>query len=265
MIYIPTKNADVLLRDIGITQRKAKRVRKTLILHHTLMKHLRASGKVACRFAIKSASKTCSARLLVGTLKMQRKVPKSAYEKADSKRKVTPAIKRKSIGFFFKKDENATCLPGKRDSVNVDGKYIQKYILSDSIRVLYKKYNLENPNAADRRMFYLSHTHRVKSVCAKPTRSLLMSTSTAFTRCSTVFISFKQERDERISRCEDRCIKQRHGHLPSMETGRTPLQRYYHQEDYTCGGDSSEIKIQRRFLGDLGLLHTALRKSTHAI
>ena len=114
--------------------------------YHTLMKHLRASRKVACRFAIKSASKTCSARPLAGTPKMQRKVPKSAYEKADSKRKVTAAIKRKSIGFFFKKDENATCLPGKRDTVKVDGKRIQKYILNDSIRVLYKKYNFENPN-----------------------------------------------------------------------------------------------------------------------
>ena len=78
MIYIRTKNADVLLRDVGITPRKATRVRKTLILHHTLMKHLGASGKVAGRFAIKTASQTCSARLLAGTLKMQRKVPKSA-------------------------------------------------------------------------------------------------------------------------------------------------------------------------------------------
>ena len=77
---------------------------------------------------------------------MQRNVPKSAYEKADSKRNVTAAIKRKSIGFFFKKDETAICLPGKRDTVKVDGKLIQKYILNDSIRVLYKKYNLENPN-----------------------------------------------------------------------------------------------------------------------
>ena len=74
------------------------------------MKHLRASGKAACRFAIKSASKTCSARLLAGTLNMQRMVPKSAYKKAESKRKVTAAINHKSIGFFFKKDENATCL-----------------------------------------------------------------------------------------------------------------------------------------------------------
>ena len=30
----------------------------------------------------------------------------------------------------------------------------------------------------------------------------------------------------------------------------------FHQEDYTCGGDSSDIKIQRRFLGELGFLHT---------
>ena len=67
--------------------------------------HLRASAKVAYRwFAIKSASKTCSVRLLAGTLKMQRKMPKSAYEKAESKRKVTAAINPKSIGFFFKKD-----------------------------------------------------------------------------------------------------------------------------------------------------------------
>ena len=50
-----------------------------------------------------------------------------------------------------------------------------------------------------------------------------------------------------------------------METGRTPLQRYYHQEDYTCGRDSSEIKIQRRFIGELELLHTSLRKCTQAV
>ena len=176
MIYLPTKN--VLLCDIGITPRKATRVCKTLILHHTLMKHLRASGKVACRFAINSASKTCSARFLVGSLKMQRKVPKSAYEKADSKRKVTAAIKRKSIGFFFKKDENATCLAGKWDTVKVDGKRIQKYILNDSIRVLYKKYNFENTNQnISLALFQRCRPknvlpHRVKSVCAKPTRIL---------------------------------------------------------------------------------------------
>ena len=145
-VLTPTKNADVLLRDIGITPRKATRVRKTLILHHTLMKDLRTSGKMACRFAIKSVSKTFSARLVAGTLKMQRKVPKSAYEKAESKRKVTAAINRKSVG-FFKKDENATCLPGKWDSVKVDGKRIQKYILNDSIRILYiKSTTLKTPS-----------------------------------------------------------------------------------------------------------------------
>jgi len=74
-VSISTKNADVLLRDIMITPRKAKRVRKTLILYQTLMEHLKASGKGSCRFAIKLASHICFARLLAGTLTMQRKVP----------------------------------------------------------------------------------------------------------------------------------------------------------------------------------------------
>jgi len=81
-VLTPINNADVLLYEFGITPRKATRVHKTLILHHPLMKHLRASEKVACMFAMKSACKTCSARPLAGTFKMQRKVPKSAYEKA---------------------------------------------------------------------------------------------------------------------------------------------------------------------------------------
>ena len=55
---------------------------------------------------------------------MQRKVLKSAYEQADSKRNVSAAIKLKLIDFFFNKDENAICLPGKRDTVKVDGKRI---------------------------------------------------------------------------------------------------------------------------------------------
>jgi len=221
------------------------------------MNHLISSGKVACRFAIKSASKTCSARLLAGTLKMHREVPKSVYEKAESKRKVTAAINPKSIGFFFKKDENTTCLPGKRDHEKVAVKRIQKNILNDKITVLHKKYNFENPNHKVSLTLFqccLSHTHRVKSVCAKPTRIL-----------PYVSRSFNQERDERISQCEDRCIKQQQVHLPGMEKSRTSLKRYYHEEDYNCGGDSSEIIIQRRFLGELGLLHTALRKSTHAV
>ncbi|KAI0229812.1 hypothetical protein LSAT2_019780, partial [Lamellibrachia satsuma] len=83
-----------LLRDDELIPSKVTRIRKTLILHNNLNKHLKSSEEVACRKAVKSVCQTCSARLLADTLKVNRKVRKMADERAQTKRKLSTAIHR---------------------------------------------------------------------------------------------------------------------------------------------------------------------------
>jgi len=145
-ISTPIKVTDDLLRVEGLSPRKVKTVRKTLILHNTLIKHLKASGKMARLNAMNVVGRTRSARLLAKTLKVHRKVRLRTVAKLETKRKVSAAINRRSIGLFFTREDNATCLPGKRDTVKVGSGRMQKYILNDSVGALHKKYNFEYPN-----------------------------------------------------------------------------------------------------------------------
>ncbi|KAK6167189.1 hypothetical protein SNE40_021282 [Patella caerulea] len=53
-VITPIKKSDELLRANGFSPRKVGGIRKTLILHHSMVKHLEDSGKKACKTAINS-------------------------------------------------------------------------------------------------------------------------------------------------------------------------------------------------------------------
>ena len=71
-----------------------------------------------------------------------------AGAKVETKREVSAAIKRRLIGQFLTRSDNATCLPGKRDTMKFGTEHLQRYILNDSIGALHSRYNFEKYNDA---------------------------------------------------------------------------------------------------------------------
>ena len=54
---------------------------------------------------------------------------------------------RKNVERFYFNAENSSCMPGKKDTVKVGGKKLQKYVLDDTVAITHKKYNFANPDA----------------------------------------------------------------------------------------------------------------------
>ena len=51
---------------------------------------------------------------------------------------------RNSIVTFLEREDNSTCLPGKRDALKLDKEKSQKDVLNDNLDVLHKKYTQEH-------------------------------------------------------------------------------------------------------------------------
>lgn len=142
MLLTPVKDADIMMRKEGVAPEKAKSIRKTLILHNTILKALR-KDKATISKRLVSAARSKTARLLARSLGICRK---TSQKKEETRRSVEMATNRKRVEAFYKKVENATCLAGKRDTVKVKGRLLQKHILNDSLSILYEKYLLEYPD-----------------------------------------------------------------------------------------------------------------------
>ena len=69
----PVKQADALLRDAGITPRKGRSVRKTLILHNSLLNDLKTGSKANHKEAIKAAAKTLNSTTALQIVEYQSK------------------------------------------------------------------------------------------------------------------------------------------------------------------------------------------------
>ena len=139
----PVKKADEMLRQNGMSSRKVRSLRKTLSLHHVFLKELASLDLELKSRLLKSASCTKTARLLSRSLNISRK---PSTKKAETQRSMSAALTKRHIQAFMKSPENATCLPGKRDVVTVKGKKLQKYILTDNLLPLWRRYIKCHPN-----------------------------------------------------------------------------------------------------------------------
>ena len=144
VLSTPVKQTDKLLRQAGITPKKARSVRKALLLHHSVLKEMKSVNTTVRSRMLKSAGKTCTMRLLARSIRISRK---PSMRKEETQRRISAVLTKQHIQAFMKSSENSTCLPGKRDTVTVMGKKLQKYVLTENIRVLYRRYLQKNPGS----------------------------------------------------------------------------------------------------------------------
>ena len=138
-VATPDKEADSEMRREGISPRRATKLRRTLILHNSIVKHLKGQKVFEPKKAVSSVSRTNSSRLFAGPLNISRKRPQ---KNAETRRKVKVVIQKRSIESFFLISANPTCLPRKKDVMKVGKEKMQKYICNDNIALLHKKYIL---------------------------------------------------------------------------------------------------------------------------
>ncbi|XP_072048956.1 uncharacterized protein [Amphiura filiformis] len=141
----PVKRAINLLRQSGISPRKAPAGRNALVLHNSIMREVKKSGKKVCREILVSAElkRSRCQRLLAKSWELNR--GKGQKKVQIRSRKVKAQLRRRRVVAFLKREDNSSCLPGKRDAQKVDDQLVQKYILSDTLANLHKKFKLENP------------------------------------------------------------------------------------------------------------------------
>ena len=147
----PVKKADEQLRSEGLTPRKHKKLRKSLILHHSLTQEITEStqikgnrGKIESVVGGKIIRKTRSVSLLSKSIKLARKRLSSINSKtikaSQKKREVEKNLHLKNaVLMFLRRDDNSICLPGKRDGK----KDVQKRVLTGYLYDLHAKYLAE--------------------------------------------------------------------------------------------------------------------------
>ena len=149
-VATPIKEADSLLRNEGLSPGKVPKIRKVLVAHNSVMKGLKNAKKQSRKNVLEYSHLDIygSTRYVTKSLGIGRKIH---YLLDKARRKQTQSavnremLKRAVISFMTRCD-NATCCPGKRDAVKVGKELAQKYILSDTLKNLHKKFLLEYPN-----------------------------------------------------------------------------------------------------------------------
>ena len=132
----PIKEAEKDLREAGISPRKVPSLRRKLIMHNSVLKHLKGQSRVIKKTVLKSASQTSSARLLAKAIHADRRGSKV---REDTKRLISSYATRRSIQNYFYDPEVSTCLPGKKDAIKVGRERKQKRILHDTVHILHQK------------------------------------------------------------------------------------------------------------------------------
>ena len=159
--------------------------------------------------------------------------------------------------------------------MKVDGKRIQKYILNESIRVLYNKYNFENSNQnISLTLFQRCRPKNVLPVSYASRKVCLCKTHQNFA------LHLRVLRSQGVQQSPDHSIKKETSDSLTVKidavSNDTVTFQVWKQvvrpyKDTTIKKTTlveetiPNSKFKGRFLGEFGLLHTALRKSTHAV
>ena len=142
----PIKKTDSMIRESGLSPRKTPLIRKALILHNTILKGLRKSSTLSRKYVLKTGSENklrCN-RYFAKTIKIGRNSHRNPVN-TETKAAIKKQLLKRRVVSFMKREDNATCCPGKRDKVKVEGKTEQKYILNDTLKNLHAKFLQENP------------------------------------------------------------------------------------------------------------------------
>ncbi len=155
----PTRDADSFLRANCLSPTKYPAVRNEMVNYNVLAKQIKhhsgkkgttrkelvqhvISGNIIQKYRkINSISKKIGFnRRTVG--KYSKREPFRMLQ-----RKHKPQLQvRKTIIDFMERDDNSRTMPGKQDSKHINGKNIQKKVLSDYLHNLHGKFLSENPN-----------------------------------------------------------------------------------------------------------------------
>ena len=142
-VSTPRKCAMDDMRADGVSPSKAPKLCKVLEVQHALLKEIKVavprkrlitvarSPKVRSSHANKCTAKLCG--ISHASVYYRSKAKKSGREK-----------KRRRVTCFYERDDNSTCLPGKKDCVAVaKGHKRQKRVLTDFLKNLYSKFKSE--------------------------------------------------------------------------------------------------------------------------
>ena len=140
-VSTPVKEADRMLQEEGISPRKVPNLRRKLVMHQSVLKHLKGEKKSVQKKVLKSASRTKSSRLLANAININRRASKA---KQHTSRSIASYALRQKIKSYYYTPEVSTCLPGKKDTVKVGREQRQKYILNDTIGNVHRRYHFDN-------------------------------------------------------------------------------------------------------------------------
>ena len=139
----PVKRAHTFLREEGVSPTKSPKLAKRVVLSEILLSDAKENKKKTSAFLRKKELMKCGlSRFATNILKTYRRKPTRQRNKNTFS---TWKAKQEKIQKFLKRMDNATCLPGRKDSLKVGHEKKQVYILRDYMLTLWKKYKAEDP------------------------------------------------------------------------------------------------------------------------
>ena len=145
----PGTKAKTLIRSMGISPGLVPSVTKRLTFTESVVADLRRSSKKTFQSLLYGRHITHGRfkAMLGRELKFarnQRSENKNGSNRS-KKRSQLAETRKRSVVEFLSREDNSTCLPGKRDCIKVHGRKLQKHVLRDSMEILHTKYLTENP------------------------------------------------------------------------------------------------------------------------
>lgn len=137
----PTKLAVQDLREEGVSPSTMPRLCQKLAIRHEVERALINVTPPAVVKGIRKSIKFGSGKVRAAVLHVSRT---TLYRKNSTRKAFVRECVRKQVVDFYARDDNSTCLPGKRDYVKVKTEKRQKRVNTDFIRNLYLKFKTEN-------------------------------------------------------------------------------------------------------------------------
>lgn len=152
-----SKSADVLRR-AGLTPRKHPKLVKHLTFHHAVVEEIKQKvvpqrGRARQRTSLQIMCGNVIKRYRFGSKSShafgvdRRQIDKATTAKLIQKRRnaMERAKLADKIVSYFERDDNSTCLPGKRDKIKTKSGNTQSRVLNDYLQNLHLKFKSENP------------------------------------------------------------------------------------------------------------------------
>ena len=142
----PSKTAASLMRDDGVSPSVAPKTAQTVRKYVTLIAELKSACHVKIKITRNLSGEFIRRGKLARALSDDIGVSRKAFHRPNTTTKSKQGSHKKALAkAFLMREDNATCLPGKRDAMKVGTQKLQKYKLLDHIHTLYKKYKIEFP------------------------------------------------------------------------------------------------------------------------